>query len=90
VRLFSAVPLDEAEYLSQSTSTIDEVRKFALEGKSKAIHALYASRSIGGKTFLEARITTDDGKSHVRRVDATADFETTERSLRKVLPIQIA
>jgi lysyl-tRNA synthetase class 1 len=92
VRLFSAVPLDEAEYLGASSNTIDEIRKFAIEGKSKAIHALFTTRTAAGKNFLEARITTDDGKQHIRRVAVPdgAHVDDAMRDLRKVLPIQIA
>lgn len=90
VRLFSAVPLDEPEYLRASSSTIEEVRKFAQDGKAKAIHATLTTRSAGALTFVEARITMDDEKTHIRRVLVQGDAEQTIRDVRKVLPIQMA
>ncbi len=90
VRLFSAVPLDETQYLLASATTVDAVRTFALEGKSKAIHWTHSTRTAGSTTLIEARITTDDGKTHIRRVPVTGDVDATLRELRKVLPIQIA
>lgn len=90
VRLFSAVPLDEAEYLAASAVSIEDVRKFAQDGKAKAIHATLTTRSAGVMTFVEARITTDDEKTHIRRVHAGASVDETMRALRKVLPIQLA
>ncbi len=94
VRLFSAVPLDEAEYLAASAVSIEDVRKFAQDGKAKAIHATLTTRSAGGgaATFVEARITTDDEKTHIRRVAVPGGSiaDETIRALRKVLPIQVA
>lgn len=94
VRLFSAVPLDEAEYLAASAVSIEDVRKFAQDGKAKAIHATLTTRSVGAKTFVEARITTDDEKTHIRRVlvgwVGAGDAEQTMREVRKVLPVQLA
>ncbi|HMN39572.1 MAG TPA: lysine--tRNA ligase [Phycisphaerales bacterium] len=92
VRLFSAVPLNEAEYLAASCATIEQVRKFAVEGKSKAIHAIFTTRTVGPASFVEARITTDDSKQHIRRIAVPdgASVDDATRELRKVLPIQIA
>ncbi len=90
VRLFWAVPLDEAEYLRAAASSIEDVRKFAQDGKVKAMHATLTTRSAGAAMFVEARVTTDDSKTHVRRVLVDSSAEETIRALRKVLPLQIA
>ncbi len=91
VRLFSAVPLDEAEYLSASAVSVEDVRKLAQDGKQKAFHATLTTRSVAALTFVEARITMDDQKTHIRRVlVGGGDVEQTMRDMRKVLPVQLA
>lgn len=92
VRLFEAVPFDEAEFLAASVSSIDDIRKFAQDGKSKAIHAVITTRSVDTHTFVEASITMDDDKRHTRRVQVApgASPESVIKSLRDVLPKQIA
>lgn len=92
VRLFEAVPVDEVEYLSAASSSVEEVRKFAVEGKAKAMHATYATRNVGGRQWMEVRIMTEDGKHHVRRVEVPrgGSVEDVTRALRVFLPIQMA
>jgi lysyl-tRNA synthetase, class I len=92
VRLFSAVPLDEAAYLAAASTTVEDIRKFAQDGKVKAMHATLTTRNAGPHAFVEARITTEDNKHHIRRLalPAGADVDGITRELRKVLPIQMA
>jgi len=54
------------------------------------MHATCTTRSAGTHTFVEARITTDDNKTHIRRVLVESSADETLRAVRKVLPIQVA
>lgn len=91
VRLFEAVPIDEAEYLAAASCSVEDVRKFAQDGKVKAMHATMTTRNVGSAAFIEARIITEDNKQHLRRVVVgSGGAEETTRELRKVLPVQIA
>ncbi|HVU64342.1 MAG TPA: lysine--tRNA ligase [Phycisphaerales bacterium] len=92
VRLFSAVEVDEAEWMTASASSVEEIGRFAIAGKVRAMHAVVTERAAGSARFLEARLTMEDGKQHVRRVAIAPgeDVSAKERALRKVLPVQIA
>lgn len=92
VKHLRGVPLDEAEYLAATAVTVEDVRKFAQEGKVKAMHAVVAPRSAGAATLIEAKITTEDGKQHVRRVAVPGGeaADAVEKRLRGVLPVQMA
>lgn len=94
VRLFEQVPFDEAEFLAAASCPVEDVRKFAQDGKAKAVHATMTTRSAGPSSFIEVRMRTDDDKQHLRRVAVNAgNGETAEsvmRALRAVLPVQIA
>ena len=90
--LFGAVAHDEAEFVRSAACTVEDVRKFARDGKSKAVQADIASRVVGGVAVVEAKILTDDDKQHIRRV-LVGTGETGEavmRAVRGVLPLQLA
>lgn len=95
VDLFAAVPwsdADEAEFIRQSAVSVEDIKKFATEGKVKAMHAVTSVRTSHGVSFVEAKIRTEDAKDHVRRVLAkdAAEADTLMRQVRSVLPVQIA
>lgn len=84
VSLFGAVAwnaaADEAVYLRESCTTIEEIKKFASgASKFKAVSAEVTTRSVGAESFVEALITTSDGKTHVRRVSGQSGDETRVR-----------
>ncbi len=78
--------------MGATSCSVEDVQKFAVSGKVKAMHAVVTTRDVGGERFVEARITMEDGKQHVRRVRVGpgADAEAVVREVRRVLPIQMA
>jgi lysyl-tRNA synthetase class 1 len=92
VRLFGAVQVDEGEWMVAAATSVEEIQKFATQGKVKAMHAVVTTRTVGAAQYVEARMTMEDSKQHVRRVrvEAGKDAEEVVREVRKVLPIQIA
>jgi lysyl-tRNA synthetase, class I len=88
--LFRAVPqspTDEAAFLADTASSIDEVRAFAQDGKIKAMHAVLRRRvspidlslaSAEGAamanphSFIDIHLVMDDNKQHTRRVPVPA------------------
>jgi lysyl-tRNA synthetase class 1 len=92
VRLFGAVEVDEGEWMSAAACSVEDLRKFAQGGKTRAMHAVVTTRTVGAATFVEARMTMEDGKSHVRRVAVGPgmDAEAVVREVRRVLPVQMA
>lgn len=99
VRLFGAVPFtpeDESAYLRSTLVSIEDLKKFAQDGKSKAIHASSTTRTVnvGGadEQIIEIRLMMDDGKQHQRRVGLNPGQSVEEaiRAVRSVLPVQLA
>jgi lysyl-tRNA synthetase class 1 len=92
VKLFASVPwsgeADELAHLTATSITVAELDKFAKGGKTKAVSATLHTRTLGARAFVEAKITTDDGKSHVRRVMVEGGASgSTEQAVRGVLPV---
>lgn len=98
VRLFSAVPwnaaTDAIEAVRASAVTVDQVRELAQGAKSRAIHATTSLETLADVQYVEAKLSMDDGKTHVRRVLAPGGVggggADTLKAVRAVLPVQIA
>lgn len=73
VGLFGAVPwndgADERALVEATLESVEDLRKFATQGKTKAksVTAREASADGVGR-FVEVTLTMDDGKQHLRRV----------------------
>jgi lysyl-tRNA synthetase class 1 len=96
VDLFAAVPWNDAAdapaHVAATAVSVADLKKFAQEGKSKAMHAVTEVRTAGPSSYIEATLTMDDLKQHVRRVLVPAGEtpQTTEKAVRAVLPFQMA
>lgn len=95
VALFEAVPWsagDDEAMLRATCVSIEDIRKFAQDGKVKAIHATSSVKLFGGTAFIESRIMTEDDKQHVRRVLVQPGEDPTValKNVRGVLPVQVA
>ena len=95
IRLFDAVPYnsaDEAEMMRSTAVSLEELKKFATPGKTLPVHAVSTTRTVGGSSFIEARVTMDDGKEHIRRVivGPGENADAVLKAVRGVLPVQVA